>query len=190
METVVTHGGANGLPEVTSELVARPEARRERRRGGWPLAVYVVSALLVVGAAVMASSARQTRSSADEARDRTQVSEQRQADAREAARAADAVGGDLVTQVRTVERSVEGWAEASNRYLDARDDFVAAGNAAIDLGNAGDFDGELARFEGEVSDLLAGLEPLLVEVQSGRDQVDADVRRLDRLVAELEEENR
>jgi len=189
METMVSNGGASTLPEAAGEPAADPEVRPQRRRARWPIAVYLLSGLLVVGAAVLVSSANAARSSATEAREHAEALASQHADAQDAARSAEARSDELLGQVRTVERAVRVAYMASDRYIRSRDEFVAAANAAIDLDNSGDYDGAHARFEGEVSDLLADLEPLLVAVQSGDDELEAAVRRLHRLADDLKGAN-
>ena len=186
MDTVVPTPAAEALPEVTSELVAEPE----RRRPWWPLALYAVSGLLVVGAVLVTTSAARTRTSADESAERAHVLFQEQSEAQKDGAAAAGMAEDLVAQVRVVERALQDWDAASDRYLNTRDEFVDAGNAAIDLGNAGQFEEAVARFEGEVSDRLADLEPLIVTVEDGQDELAVAVRRLGRLLDELKEATR
>jgi hypothetical protein len=187
MDTVVPTPAADVLPVATSELVAEPE---RRRRPWWPLALYAVSGLLVAGAVAVTVSAERARDSAADSADRTTALMLQQSEAHKSAAVAEATHEELVAQVRVVEQALQDWDAASDRYLNARDAFVAAGNAAIDLGNAGDVEGAVERFEGEVSDRLADLEPLIVTVEDGQTELAAAVRRLDRLVDDLKEVSR
>jgi hypothetical protein len=192
MEIIATNGPAppTGPPEEVegSTETSSPPAPDHRRRRWVRRAAWATAGLLVVGAAALAVAALDARSSAAEAREEAQDLDLRQREARGEARASMATREVAVDRAREVEAAVRSWYSANDRYLHARDDFVAAENAAVDLGNAGQVEEELQRFEGAITDRLNELEPLLVRVQDEADGLAVAVDGFDEVVADLKEE--